>query len=64
MSRSHRNKGDDDALSFVVWALLIIFLMPFAGLYFLLKKDHSMRWLGWILLIVGIVLWVIIGANA
>ena len=60
MSRYHKRRESDNALSWVVWILLIIGAMPIAGLYFLLRKDPSMRWLGWILLIAGIVLWVAI----
>ena len=60
MSRYHRGKGTDDALMLVVWILLIMFLMPVVGLYFLLRKDPSKRGLGWVLLIVGIILWVVV----
>ena len=64
MSRYHRRRGNDDALSLVVWLLLIVFLMPIAGLYFLLRQDPSKRGLGGVLLIIGIVLWIAIGAGA
>ena len=64
MSRYHRRRGNDDALALVVWLLLIVFLMPIVGLYFLLRQDPSKRGLGWVLLIIGIVLWIAIGAGA
>lgn len=62
MSRYRRGRGSDDALSLVVWLLIIIVAMPVTGLYFLLRKDPSKRWLGWVLLIGGIILWIIVAA--
>ena len=62
MSRYYRHRGTDNALSLVIWLLLIIFLLPLAGLYFLIRKDPSQRGLGWALLIIGILLWVFLGA--
>ena len=57
-----RKSGDDATLGCVVQTLLIIFLMPIFGLYLTTKKDASNenRTLGWVLFIVGIVIWVII----
>ena len=60
MRRYRRRKGTDDTLSFVVWILLIVFLMPITGLYFLLREDPSRRGLGWVLLIFGAILWIVI----
>ena len=56
--RGRKGMSTDDTLLFVVWVLLIIFLMPLTGLYFLLRKDPSKRWLGWVLLIAGMILWI------
>lgn len=40
--------------------------MPLLGLYLILKKDadDSAKTLGWVLLIVGIIIYGIIGAHA
>ena len=54
-----RKSSDDAALGCVVQALLIVFLMPIVGLYLATKKDSSNenRTLGWVLFVVGIVIW-------
>ncbi len=56
-----RESSDDAVLGCVVQALLIVFLMPIVGLYLATKKDASNenRTLGWVLFIVGIVIWII-----
>lgn len=64
MSRYRRGRGNDDAVSLIAWLLVIIVAMPFTGLYFLLRKDPSKRWLGWVLLIIGIILWIAVLAGA
>ena len=61
--RRRRGMGNEDVISLIIGAALVVFLMPFAGLFFLLKKDRSMRWLGWVLLILGIIIWIVIGAT-
>lgn len=43
MSRYRRGRGNDDALSLIVWICVLLIAMPIAGLYFLLRKDPSKR---------------------
>jgi len=56
-----RKNSDDAALGCVVQALLIVFLLPLVGLYFATKKDadEESRTMGWVLFVVGIVLWAV-----
>ena len=58
-----RRKDDDAALGCVVYLLLIIFFMPIVGLVLVCSKDSQKKPLGWVLLIVGLVLWIAIGAG-
>lgn len=62
MSHRHR-KNDDAALGCVVYALLIVFFMPIVGLVLVCSKDPQKKPLGWVLLIVGLILWFAIGAG-
>lgn len=64
MSRYRRRKDDDAAMGLIVLLLLIVFALPLVGLYYLLQNDPSKRILGTILLIVGIILWIIVGVGA
>ena len=47
-----------------VYMLLIIFLMPIAGIYFLCKPDSNAKVGGAFLLIVGLILWAFIAFNS
>ena len=58
MSRHRGDKGTDFGLKIVIYGMLIIFMMPIAGLIFLLRDDPSLRGLGLVLLVVGIILWI------
>ena len=64
MSRSRHRKDDDAAMSLVLILLLVIFALPLVGLYFLLQNDPSKRGLGIALLVIGIILWIIVGVGA
>lgn len=59
-----RRSDDDAALGCVVYAILGMIFMPIAGLYLLGTKDPEKRTLGLILLIVGIILWIIVGIGS
>ena len=64
--RRPRKDGDDCTTSCIVYFILGIIAMPLLGLYLILKKDadDSAKTLGWVLLIVGIIIYGIIGAHA
>jgi hypothetical protein len=65
MSRGRRSRSsDDEAIGCLVYAILAVFLMPFFGLAFVLGKDPEKKTLGWVLLVVGIILWIVIGVGS
>ena len=60
---SHRRRSDDDAaMGCIVYALLAIFFMPIVGLVLVCGKDPEKKTLGWVLLVVGIILWIVVAA--
>ena len=60
---ARRRRSDDDAaMGCVVYALLVIFFMPIVGLVLVCGKDPEKKTLGWVLLVVGIILWIIVAA--
>ena len=56
--------GLDAALGCLVYTLLIIFLMPIVGIYFLCKPRKNEKIGGAVLLIVGLFLWAFIAFNS
>ena len=63
---ARRRRSDEDAaLGCLVYTpLLIIFLMPIAGIYFLCKPSPNAKIGGAVLLIVGLFLWAFIAFNS
>lgn len=62
---ARRRRSDEDAtLGCLVYMLLIIFLMPIAGIYFLCKPSPNVKVGGAALLIVGLFLWGFIAFNS
>lgn len=62
---ARRRRSDEDAaLGCMVYTLLIIFLMPIAGIYFLCKPSPDAKIGGAVLLIVGLLLWAFIVVNS
>jgi hypothetical protein len=60
---ARRRRSDDDAaMGCIVYALLAIFFMPIVGLVLVCGKDPEKKTLGWVLLVVGIILWIIVAA--
>lgn len=59
--RRGRRSDNDTAMGCVVYALLILFFMPIVGLVFVCGKDPEKKTIGWFLLIIGIILWIVIG---
>ena len=56
---ARRPKGSNsDGVGCLVFALLVIFLMPIVGLFMVCGKDPEKKGLGWVLLIVGTILWI------
>ena len=64
MRRPYRRRSDNDSMPLIVLLLLAFYALPLVGLYFLLREDPSKRELGIILLVVGIILWIIVGVSA
>ena len=62
---ARRRRSDEDAvLGCLVYTLLIIFLMPIAGIYFLCKPSPNSKIGGSVLLILGLFLWAFIAFNS
>lgn len=64
MSRKRQNSSEGAGA--IALAILIIVAMPIYGLYLIRKKDMNEKVSGWILLVVGLALWIaiaIIGAK-
>ena len=50
---------DDGSTGRLAFALLVLFVMPVVGLIMVCSKDPEKKTLGWILLVVGTILWII-----
>lgn len=65
---SNRNRGrgggSDADYGCLLWMMIGVFAMPLVGLYLISRKnDSSAQAVRWILLIVGIILWIYIGVK-
>ena len=58
-------RGDDSGGGCLVLLILAIVAMPIAGLYLITKKDgdDGTKAIGWILLILGAVIWIYIALQ-
>ena len=63
MSRGRKRSDDEAALGCIVYLLLIVFFMPIVGLFLVCGKDSDKKALGWVLLVIGIILWIIVGTT-
>ena len=63
-SRRH-NGGDDTGMGCLVAMVLCLVAMPLVGLYLILKQDgdSETKAIGWILLVVGIIIWLVVMAR-
>ena len=64
MMARRRRSDEDAALGCLVYTLLIIFLMPIAGIYLLCKPSPNAKIGGAVLLILGLFLWAFIAFNS
>ena len=64
MMARRRRSDEDAALGCLVYTLLIILLMPIAGIYFLCKPSPNAKVGGAFLLIGGLMLWAFIAFNS
>ena len=64
MVARRRRSDEDAALGCLVYMLLIIFLMPIAGIYFLCKPSPNAKIGGAALVIIGLFLWAFIAFNS
>lgn len=62
---SKNNKSNDSGIGCALVLMLAVFAMPLVGLYLAVTgKEDEQRILGVVLLIVGIIVWIKIGASA
>ena len=61
-----RDGGGDSGGNCLVLLILALIAMPFVGLYLILKKDgdEGTKVIGWILLVLGIILWVYLAMQS
>lgn len=59
-----RKRGDDAVVGCLVYAVLGLILMPVVGLFLVCSNDPEKKTWGWILLIVGIALWIFFGIGS
>ena len=64
MRRGRRHSNDDAAMGCIVYLLLVLFFMPIVGLYLVCGKDPEKKTLGWVLLILGVILWIVVGVMS
>lgn len=57
MRRYKRRTGQERTIHLVVWLILVIVLMPVAGLYLMSCEDAKARPWGSLLFVAGAVLW-------
>lgn len=62
---ARRRRSDEDAtLGCLGYLILIVFLMPLAGIYLLCKPDPNTKLGGAVLLVAGLILWIFIALNS
>jgi len=59
-----RRRDDDAAMGCVVYAVLGLILMPVIGLLWVCSKDSEKKTWGWILLVLGVILWIVFGIGS
>lgn len=59
-----RRRNGDATMGCIVYAVLGLILMPLIGLFFVCSKDTEKKTWGWILLILGIILWIVFGVGS
>ena len=52
------------SVDFKLILFLIIFFMPIVGLFLICGKDPDKKPIGWVLLIIGIILWIVVGVMS
>ena len=62
--RKSRRKSDEEAITFMIYAFLAFLFMPIAGLVLLCRPSIGAKFLGAVLLIVGISIWCMVGSVA
>ena len=59
-----RKRDDDTAMGCIIYAVLGLILMPLVGLFLVCSKDAEKKAWGWILLILGIILWIVFSIGS
>lgn len=61
--RDNGSGGNDSGMGCLVMILLGLFALPLVGIYFMAKGNEDDKIIGTIMLIVGIVIWIMIGVQ-
>ncbi len=59
-SMRRRRSSRNDGLGCIVTVLVWILFMPIVGLVFVCGKDPDRKALGWAMLVIGIILWLML----
>lgn len=64
MSRRGRGSSNDAEIpGCIIFLLVVILLMPIVGGFLIFSNNEDDRAIGWVLLIVGIIIWVIAACH-
>ena len=55
--RRRRSRDDEQVIGCLIYFMLIVFFMPFVGVYLLCKPDPNAKLGGGVLLAIGLILW-------
>lgn len=56
----YRRNGEAETLGCLVQLLLLLVAMPFVGLYLLINPNSMSKGLGFLLTVLGVVIWIIV----
>lgn len=59
----HHHHGGDSGIGCIVMLVLGFIALPVVGLVMMCSGDEDQKALGLVILIVGIILWIMVGAN-
>ena len=56
--RNKNYNSDNSGFGCLLMLIVLIFAMPLVGIYLIVKGNENEKTVGWILLILGMILWI------